>query len=95
MCNKMALRTASCVLAAKKRTSAKFGTLEARVVPATQFRAAGRTFAASITSTVKGGTFALQPEGFYVTPDKRNAQLFGATFLASACRDKGRYRIQL
>jgi hypothetical protein len=27
--------------------------------------------------------------GFYVTPDEENAQLFGTTFLANTCMDKG------
>ncbi|KAJ7479616.1 hypothetical protein FB451DRAFT_1171716 [Mycena latifolia] len=84
----------------KASTSAKFGALKGRAVAAKQFHATCRTFAASIEKAVKGGTFALQPEriwpneftwsgGFYVTPDESNAQLFGATFLANTCADKG------
>ncbi|KAJ7261058.1 hypothetical protein C8J57DRAFT_1232614 [Mycena rebaudengoi] len=85
---------------AKTPTSAKFRTVKARAVGAKQFHATCKTFAASIESAIKAGTFALQPEriwpneftwsgGFYVTPDEQNAQLFGATFLANNCKDKG------
>ncbi|KAJ6536806.1 hypothetical protein B0H19DRAFT_377952 [Mycena capillaripes] len=49
---------------------------------------------------MEAGTFALQPErifpneftwsgGFYVTPDKAKAQLFGATFLGEKCASHG------
>ncbi|KAF9017730.1 hypothetical protein BDZ89DRAFT_369050 [Hymenopellis radicata] len=84
----------------KKRTSAKFRSLSERSIATTQFHATCRSFAASIKSAVKAGTFKLQPKriwpneftwsgGFYISPDEGKAQLFGATFLAYPCADKG------
>ncbi|KAJ7277260.1 hypothetical protein C8J57DRAFT_1223010 [Mycena rebaudengoi] len=85
---------------AKKFASANFRALQGRAVATQQFHATCSTFATSIKSAIQAGTFALQPEriwpnefswsgGFYLTPDKANAQLFGTTFLANACKDRG------
>ncbi|KAF7347067.1 hypothetical protein MVEN_01460500 [Mycena venus] len=96
-----ASKAATCVFKpsskAKKPTSAK---LLGRSLSSTQFHATCKNFASSIKSQVEAGTFTLQPDrifpneftwsgGFYVTPDEEKAQLFGATFLADKCADKG------
>ncbi|KAJ7480902.1 hypothetical protein FB451DRAFT_1171480 [Mycena latifolia] len=52
-----------------------------------------QNYAPAIQAAVKGGTFALQAGRFWPNEfswsDKENAELFGATFLAVACKNQG------
>ncbi|KAJ7216083.1 hypothetical protein GGX14DRAFT_442763 [Mycena pura] len=70
-----------------------------RVVSATQYHATCRTDAAAIQRRIAGQRFQLLTRnwpdefswngGFYLTPDRTSAELFGAIFRAEACVNKG------
>ncbi|KAH8824628.1 hypothetical protein DL96DRAFT_1818311 [Flagelloscypha sp. PMI_526] len=83
----------------QKPTSAKTRGISGRAIASTQFHATCTNSVPGLKAGLDKGLTSLNPRiwpneftwtgGFYATPKKEDAELFGAIFLAEQCKDKG------